>query len=242
MEKTILWLVKFFDKEEYADEFLRGRLLMRRMSYFQKLEDVSGDGRADRHEGVATLLQPSGVHIEFRDHPELNIHPENLASPVLMRFEHHQSLYLFCTTAIHTGKFGWVDGQIEYVKGQEVEVKEQIRIHEDCLRFGPFAVITKAAEFILQAKKVIEAHGIYNSTLVEYYDPESFNGNIPWNEIPFHKPIWFANQSEYRIAVDRKIIDDSDSWPVSIGDIRQFSAKLQSSQINGLFQFSLEDV
>ena len=44
MKETILHLVRFFDKEEYADQFLQGHLRLNRLRYYKQLE-ACGDGR-----------------------------------------------------------------------------------------------------------------------------------------------------------------------------------------------------
>jgi hypothetical protein len=38
MKNTILYLIKFFKREEYADQFINGLLYLNTLSYFQKLE------------------------------------------------------------------------------------------------------------------------------------------------------------------------------------------------------------
>jgi len=82
--KTIWYLVKFCEKEEWADDFLKGSLYLNRLSYFKKKE-AEDDDRFDKHEAIASWLQPSGTTIKFLSHPELDIHPEDLGAPVLYR-------------------------------------------------------------------------------------------------------------------------------------------------------------
>ena len=82
MKYTILHLVKFFEKEEFADQFLQGKLYLNKLRNFKNLEQTEADGRPDANEAVAIWLQKEGTSVEFREHPELNIAPENLAGPV----------------------------------------------------------------------------------------------------------------------------------------------------------------
>lgn len=38
MREAILYLVKFFDKEEYADQFMQGRLRLNRLGHYRRLD------------------------------------------------------------------------------------------------------------------------------------------------------------------------------------------------------------
>ena len=74
MKETILNLVRFFDKEEYSDQFMRGRLRLNRLRYYKQLEEMCGDGRGNYAEAPAAWWQKTHFAIEFNDHPALNIH------------------------------------------------------------------------------------------------------------------------------------------------------------------------
>lgn len=82
MQFTILHLFKIYDDERWADEFMKGRLHLKRLSHFKKRESrITGTaGRANPNEAVAVWLQKASV--EFKDHPELNIAPTDLARPI----------------------------------------------------------------------------------------------------------------------------------------------------------------
>jgi hypothetical protein len=182
MKETILHLVRFFDKEEYADQFIQGRLRLSRLRYYKRLEATCGDGRGDYAEAPAAWWQKTNLFIEFRDHPELNIRPENLARPVLFSFEGFDNLSILCMTAIHTGEFDLdsQSGLISIAEGEEEKLHKQLSIDPRCFKFGSFAVVVRAAEFVLRAKRTIETFGYaYNSTLVDYFDPNIEHGAFP---------------------------------------------------------------
>ena len=48
-------LVRFFDKEIYAQEFLSGKLRLRKLRYYRDLES---EGRGDRSEGTSSIYAP----------------------------------------------------------------------------------------------------------------------------------------------------------------------------------------
>ena len=171
MKETILHLVRFFDKEEYADQFMQGRLRLSRLRYYKRLEATCGDGRGDYAEAPAAWWQKTNLFIEFHDHPELNIRPENLAGPVLFSFESFDNLSILCMTAIHTGEFDLdhQNGLISVVEGDEEKLKKQLSIDHRCFKLGSFAVMVRAAEFVLRAKRTIQGLRYnYSSTLVDY--------------------------------------------------------------------------
>jgi hypothetical protein len=235
MKYTILHLIKFFEKEEYADQFLQGKLYLNRLSYFKKLEQAQADGRPDANEAVAIWLQKEKTHIEFKEHPELDIAPENLAGPVQVSFVHYDDLHVFCMTARHTGEFEFdcQDGMICYLEEDTEDVKRQLEVHEDCLKMGRFAVIVvQAGEFIIRVKNATEkARHVFNSTLVEYFDQDTIHGHFAMRDIPFRKAQKFAYQSEYRIVVDTRTCGDEPKR-TDIGDIHDIAIKIPVREIN----------
>ena len=74
----IFTLVKFFEKEGHARDFIAGKLYLNRLSYFKKMEEEQDVNRKDRHEGVTQWLQPDQIQIEINGY---DITPD-LAGPV----------------------------------------------------------------------------------------------------------------------------------------------------------------
>jgi hypothetical protein len=223
-----------FEKQEYADQFINGRLYLHRLSYFQQLEQANTDGRPDENEAVAVWLQKASI--EFKAHPELNIMPENLAKPISISFDHHSNLHVFCMTAMHTGNFECVNGLIAYTEDDADKLKKQLELHEDCLSFGQFAVVVNAREFFLRAKAAIESKGsVFSAGLVDYFDPETFEGRFAWSKIPFTKAQTFSYQKEYRITVDTKT-NGIDPITIEIGDICDCAVKMRTAEINTSFK------
>lgn len=236
MKETILFLVKFFEKEEYADQFMLGRLRLNRFRYYKRLEETCGHGRGDYAEAPAAWWQKDNFSIEFHDHPELNIRPENLAGPVLFSFESYDDLNIFCTTAIHTGEFDCENGLISLAEGEEVKLREQLELDARCSKLGPFAVVMRAGDFVLRAKNTIEALGYtYNSTLVHYFDSVIFHGQFSLREMPFWKRNIFSYQNEYRICVDTHTKGEN-AVVIDIGDIGDLAAKMPAADVNAAFQ------
>lgn len=57
--------VKSFTEEEHANNFISGRLRIRRLSYFKGLESDVGVSRVDPYEGAIYIGQPENIQIEI---------------------------------------------------------------------------------------------------------------------------------------------------------------------------------
>lgn len=241
MKEAILYLVRFFDKEEHADQFMKGQLYLRRLRYYKRLEAYR-DGRADYAEAPAGWLQKHDVRIEFHDHPELNIQPENLAGPVLLSFDYHNDLHILCMTAIHTGEFDFdCESGLILDEGDEDKLRKQLEIDSRCFEMGSFAVMARGLDFILRARTAIETRGhTCESALVNYFDPTTFHGRFPsLSSQPFRKRNTFSYQNEYRFCVNTHAKGD-DVLCIEIGDISDFAAKMPAEAVNTVYQLHLE--
>src|SRR5262245_4101784 len=108
----ILFYVKFFEKLQYAEDFLAGRLWMNDLGFFKRLEDASG--RADRFEAPSSWYQPEQVEMRFGD---LCIPSADLAGPVSIQFNSHDNTNLFCLYAGTSGPFDTIsDENIEAIR------------------------------------------------------------------------------------------------------------------------------
>ncbi len=101
MADSVYWFfVKFFEKEEYIDEFRKGRLYMNRLSYFRDLESEEGT-RGDKAEGTAGVYQPQNVILTLSPHgePPIVIDKSDLAGPVTIAFNNIFRQHVFCLYA-----------------------------------------------------------------------------------------------------------------------------------------------
>jgi hypothetical protein len=235
-------LIKFFSEERFADEFVRGRLFLNRLSYFRKLEKTLGDGRPDSNEAVAVWLQPSGVSIELNMPTigRVSLTEADLAGPVSMNFNYHNDLHILCLYAFGTEGMLTVDGNIDIGTMSEMELRNNLMIDSRCLNFGLYAVVTAASPFMSQLRGALDLCGYaVQVRLVEYYDEETFNGQAALADIPFRKQKFFSYQKEYRLCVQSNTKGD-DPLIIDMGDIGHISAKIASAQLNNLFQTTLQ--
>jgi hypothetical protein len=241
----IRYFIKFFQQEGWADDFIKGRIYLNRLSHFKKIEALyDDDARTDTNEAVAMWLQPDGVRMTFNfpAFGSIEITERDLAAPTSISFEYHDHVHLLCLHAIYTSGLPTVGDKLLLEEGQIDELHKQIRIDPRCFRFGRFSVIIKARPFIETITKIIRQQGRQMAHgLVHYYDDTAFYGNIPSKRILFYKQRRFEYQREYRIAVTSKLLG-TEPLIMDIGDISRFCSKASSHKLNDLLQVTLETV
>jgi hypothetical protein len=247
MSGPVIWyLIKFFTEEQHADQFMAGELYLNTLAYFKQVEAEDSDGRMDATEGVAMWWQPHDLVMKLNvpGIGDIEITKADLAGPVSMAFDYHNNLHLFCLYALHTTGFECVDGKIDFAPEQADELHRQLHIDERCMKFGNFAVITPAVPFLAQLRDALNAQR-YKACwkLVEYYDEETFHGEIPPKEIPFRKQKRFSYQREFRLCVYPRTQEEaanSDPITVSIGDISHICGKVEAARVPSIFELKTE--
>ena len=235
----ILFLVKMFENKEHADDLIKGRLFLNRLSYFKKIE--GDDGRHDENEG-AIMLQIEGLTLkmESRDIDTGELHTftvTDFASPPVLRPEWFDHIHLYCMYAGHTGEF-------QRISPDNIEdFRRQLELPEDAEKLGRHAVvIINVPEFIRRVGDAIsqEGYGIMTQ-LVKYYDPEV--GSPPVRsevETIFTKRKKFADQSEFRIAMDTRTVG-CDPITLEIGQINDIAYYTNTSDINGHIRMTVQE-
>ena len=202
-KKTIHFLVKVFEKKEYADDLLKGSLFVNRLSYFKKIE--GSDGRGDKDEGAIMLpIDRACITLEatFGDTGEterFTIPQEDHYAPPIIRPQWFDHINVYCMYAIQ-------GTSLKYITPNGVEdFRKQLELPEDVEKLGRHAVvIANVPEFIKRVKATgsrKEYKVCYKS--VKYYDAEE--GSPPLRsevETIFTKRKEFEYQREFRIAID----------------------------------------
>jgi len=235
-EKQIWYLIKFFKEKEHAEQFMSGSLYMNRLSYFKTVEN-GDDGRFDTNEAVSHWWQPKGLILKINTPGtgEIIITDKDLAAPVAMSLELYDDYHIFCMYALWTDGFECIGGKIEYDNNESEKLKSQLKIDERCFKFGDYAVVVPAVQFIERTRQTItRINKTARLNLVRYLDGNKFNGEVKISEIPFSKLNEFSYQNEFRICLDNQT-KGKDSFTLQIGSIKEFSAMVQSSNLNELF-------
>jgi|TARA_B110000211_G_scaffold83857_1_gene98166 hypothetical protein len=231
MNKTIFFLVKIFDNESYADDFIRGNIFANRLSYFRKLEEGESSNRSDQHEGVVSWHQPEQVNVEINGRLITD-----LAGPISVKMNWHNHLNIFCIYAAHSGEF-------EGVSEDNLDAfKKELEIPDECLKLGEYVVlITSVSQFIKRVTESAKCHN-YGLTagLVEYYDPKTFHGTFSETESIFRKRDEYQHQKEYRLVFNSGFQGDA-PLILSIGDISDITMKCKVADINRYLDIKLPE-
>ena len=222
-KQQIFFLAKFCESEEYANDFMNGRLYANRLSFFKEIEDAGDANRGDKYEGTMVWGQPGLAQIEINGQNISN----DLAGPVSLSSNRLDQFNVVCLYAGNTRDYG------QAPLPKRSQIRNQLLISRECEQFGQYAVLIKdGVEFLNRVKKSAKlknfrvAHG-----LVEYYNPDTFHGNFPGISGAFMKHDRFRYQREYRIVIET---GSSGINPIvlDIGDIRDISMRTNIREIN----------
>lgn len=230
MSNTIFFLVKIFKTEGYAEDFIKGKLHANRLSYFRKIEEVENSNRGDEHEGVISCWQPNQSRFEINGRVLTD-----LAGPVSVKMNWQDNLNIFCIYAAHSGDF-------EEITEKNLDAfKKQLEIPDECQKLGEHAVfITSFTKFVDRVKSTVKTKNYRLSAgLVEYYDPETFNGSFSEDESVFRKHFRYNHQKEYRFVFDTGL-EGTNALNLEIGDISDITMRCKVSKINELLEIKLK--
>ena len=233
MRPIVQGLIKIYPNRKYAEKFLQGEMLARRLSWFRNYKDE--DGRADEYEGAAVLPR-DGLIFYYEAHDPLSgevtrrrrITGDDLAGPMIIRPRVVDNMNLYCMYAFHSGGF-------EETKEFDISAyKEHLRQHERCLKLGDYTVaIEDATEFRRRMQEAIAKRGFQmGCQLVQYYDPDIGISVDPFSrEVVFLKQERYSYQREYRFAFDTGTIG-TDDLSLDIGPIHDIAFVMKTADIN----------
>ena len=233
------FLAKFFEKKEWADEFLQGKLFLNSLRYFKEIEGK--DGRGDDNEGAIffsledSILTLGPTDPGTGDVSEVTITKNDLAAPMSMHPYWYDHINLLCMYACHTGDF-------QHISDDNInDFRKHIEIPEECVSLGEYAIIINdGPEFLRRTRAAAELKGYrFWKGLVTYHYPEAGTPTTGTGIEPiFHKLKEYEYQSEYRIAVDAHL-DEPTPKKLSIGDISDIAFLMRTSEINQNMSFEV---
>lgn len=179
------YLIKTFDKEEYARQFLNdGEMLFRHVSYFHSIEDGSVRGDADEgrakeiiNTNISSALNTISIGEKYYvNWEDVKIHyPDlmNYSGPMWFEISYIADIQIYCLT---------------YVSSYMKNVSE---IFDYIKQFGDYSVvITDCVEFVDRVRYALDAQcGRVTYDCGEMQDV-------------FMKKMQYKNQSEFRIIID----------------------------------------
>ena len=223
--------MKVYEKEQYAQDLLDGKLYLNRLSYFKKIEEELEANRNDGNEGVLGWFQPGKGQFIINGY---EIPQEDLSGPISVQLNSYNNLNVFCVHAAHSGEFQTLTQE------SLPAFKKHLQISDECLKLGNYAVIIRnVGEFVLRIKQAVQRNGyIVSSKLVDYYNPKEFHGSFYENDAVFKKRDEYKHQSEYRFCINTGTIGEN-AIILEIGNIRDIAEICKPSGINNSFEIKL---
>lgn len=246
MMTRIYLLIKIFDKEEYADSFIKkGELFCKTLGDFKRSDEE--DGRGDRFESVMGWHQPDQIKltITYKDNDavERNFPIEKLAGPLTIQNNGYDRLNLYCMYAVKTPEFEesyeTEEERVVIVEKISRMLKERSTLSDEVLSLGEFAVVVYQVEnFIGRVKKAVQERGFACwKGLIGYYDPDTFHGTFKELESIFRKRSIYENQNEYRFAFGSH--EPEGTKIIHLGSLEGIAIKVPTREINEKIQLKL---
>jgi hypothetical protein len=238
----IWYFIKFFECEEWADQFMAGHLYLNTLGYFKQMESAGSADRGDPAEAVAMWLQPHDVIITIKV-PDLQLETtitaKDLAAPVQVSSTYHDNLHILCLYAVHSDDAKFADGKVTGTPQEMERLQQQLRVDPKCFEMGKYAVTICAAPFLEQLREALKRQRIAaTGKLVSYYDDAVFHGEIAASKIPFSKQKRFSYQSEFRVCLNTRA-STAAALTVDIGDLSAISRKIPANQFQRFNEFEV---
>ena len=232
----IIFFVKFFSEEKYADAFVRGSLSLQTLRYFKQCEN--DEARGDPYEGAIEheiddqILTLVATNQETGVTDKIVITKEDLAAPITMIPEWFDDVHIFCMYA------ATINDQNLQTPQDPDHIRRQLEIPQRCITEWKHAVaITNRNEFLRRVRAAADRSGyeVYGG-LVQYYDPEFGHGPLksPMESI-FTKRVEFDYQNEYRFALITQG-DEKGRMDFDVGDLSDIAFRIDSNVINHSLQ------
>ncbi len=216
--------MKFFEKEEYLEDFLNGKLYLNRLSYFINIEEENYSNRYDKYESALCWLQPEKMELQLNGH---TFNSNDFVEPILIQKNASLNLNILSLYAGHSGEFKSLS------KESLSNFKENLMVNENNNSLGTYAaIIYKTKEFIERVKQaVIENKFAMTAGLIDYYDPVHHHGFFSEHENIFKKRLEFKEQQEYRFAIDTNTKGDN-PLTLEVGQMKDIASECNITDFN----------
>lgn len=192
----------------------------------------------------ADLFRPS-LAITYKDSDgiEKSFPIEKLAGPVTVQNNGYEKLNIYCMYAVKVPEFEesyeTEEERVAIVENINQMLKERITLSDEILSLGEFAVIVYQVEdFIGRIKKAAQEKGfVFWNGLIDYYDPDTFNGSFKELEAIFRKRSIYEHQNEYRFAFGSHEPDGTKL--IHLGSLNGIAIKAPTREINEKLQLKL---
>ena len=219
-------LFKFFSREEYRDDFLKGHLYFNSLNYFRKAEVPDIFKQNDSYE-CCKIFQPNSIKVSLGQ-LELN----NLAGPVsICGVDDVLKSYIMSFSTIR------LDSQKKYASLEDL--KRDVLFSEKMIKYGEYVVAIPRMElFVERLKKAALKENLdFAIVPVNYYDFSKDNVSDEYPKNAFQKRSEFSYQREFRFLLRKKNAVD-EHVILEIGDLSDIAQSCKSADLNGMLEIN----
>ncbi|MCJ8286380.1 hypothetical protein [Halomonas sp.] len=230
---TIYAYVKIYENIDHAHDFMKGKLFMNTIRAFKEHRDEAGELRGDECEGIIAWYQPESVQVSFAGH---TIPSADIAAPIPVHSNEVLRKNAFCIYSLNSRGHESVNAETL------ADLKATLQIHKSCFGLGSHCVVVKnATEFKERVEKAVRSLGYPGSLcLVDYFDEQTFSGNLPKERWGYQKRSFFKHQREYRVLIDTELESPKPMF-LEVGDLSDICFITTPDEFNSSIQLKLPD-
>lgn len=233
------YLLKFFEKKEYAEDFLNGKIYLKESGYFRKLED---NFRGDVNDGVKPI-DMTGETI-FLESPNEGIKlPINNIINFTESFEGDEKVPIFCSSLMD-------DSILEEIDDTSCKYRDEFL--EELKKFGQYVAIISYDEFMNKIRSKMKSDNKELAALcskvdyVNIMNKYNFTGSNNCSDVEerykhfFKKDESYKWQNEFRLLLlsknENKLIDnENDSFILEVGEFK-YALITTADTLNGIIK------
>jgi hypothetical protein len=219
-------LFKFFSREGYRDDFLKGHLYFNSLNYFRKVEASDVFGQNDPYE-CCKIFQPNSIKVFFGQ-----LELKDLAGPVSICYnEDVLKSYIMCFSTIR------FDSQKQYASLDDL--KRDVLFSEKMINYGKHAVVIPRMELFVERlkKAALKKNLDFAMGPVNYYDFAKDNVLDEYPKNAFRKRREFSYQREFRFLLRKK--DAVNEYvTLEVGDLSDIAQSCKSADLNGMLEIN----
>lgn len=232
-------LIKFFEKEQWAEDFLGGKLYINQAGKFITEEN---NFRGDDCEGsqVVSFEKPVLIQLTRIDNGETIKLPLLPKTPIKQSFQGANKVPILCASGFNSNNLIKIENNKYQLKQEYLEHMKQ---------FGKYAVMFSRKELLNKIGKVLKGKKITAISDYVYYKEydttiKSFSTAIEQYEQFFCKYVSddrnYKKQNEWRMVLcDTSLIDDNDHIVLNI-EALEYAIKVNVENLEG-GTFSLQE-
>lgn len=231
---TIFAFVKLFERKDYAEDFLKGKLFMNTIRSFKEYKDDNGELRGDEYEGIIALYQPEKLgELKIGG---TTIPSSELAAPIVLHGDDLLSHNVFCIYSLNSRGYSSVSAETLS------DFKRTLELHESCFGLGKYCVVVlNASKFIERCQAAIVKNNFNGMLgLVDYFNEREYHGNMADDNLGFQKRSLFAHQREYRVKIETNNKNPG-PYVLDVGDLSDIVSIMTTKEFNEKLELQLPD-